>query len=170
MKKVFMMMALLAIPFAMMGQTKFHDVEFNEANGPVKKIVSSTMGREQVINFTKEGKMEREGLTNAVYDANGFLQSATMTMMQGQAVDVKYKWENGRVVSQSMSMMGRDMTTKRTYNDKGAVAAESMDMGGQEMNIPYSEYKYDDHGNWISRKTSMMGQEMVQTRTIEYYE
>jgi hypothetical protein len=170
MKKVFMMMALLAIPFAMMGQTKFHDVEFNEANGPVKKIVSSTMGREQVINFTKEGKMEREGLTNAVYDANGFLQSATMTMMQGQAVDVKYKWENGRVVSQSMSMMGRDMTTKRTYNDKGAVAAESMDMGGQEMNIPYTEYKYDDHGNWISRKTSMMGQEMVQTRTIEYYE
>ena len=163
-------MALLAIPFAMMGQTKFHDVEFNEANGPVKKIVSSTMGREQVINFTKEGKMEREGLTNAVYDANGFLQSATMTMMQGQAVDVKYKWENGRVVSQSMSMMGRDMTTKRTYNDKGAVAAESMDMGGQEMNIPYTEYKYDDHGNWISRKTSMMGQEMVQTRTIEYYE
>lgn len=170
MKKVFMMMALLAIPFAMMGQTKFHDVEFNEANGPVKKIVSSTMGREQVINFTKEGKMEREGLTNAVYDANGFLQSATMTMMQGQAVDVKYKWENGRVVSQSMSMMGRDMTTKRTYNDKGAVAAESMDMGGQEMNIPYTEYKYDDHGNWISRKTSVMGQEMVQTRTIEYYE
>ena len=170
MKKVFMMMALLAIPFAMMGQTKFHDVEFNEANGPVKKIVSSTMGSEQVINFNKEGKMEREGLTNAVYDANGFLQSATMTMMQGQAVDVKYKWENGRVVSQSMSMMGRDMTTKRTYNDKGAVAAESMDMGGQEMNIPYTEYKYDDHGNWISRKTSMMGQEMVQTRTIEYYE
>jgi hypothetical protein len=170
MKKVFMMMALLAIPFAMMGQTKFHDVEFNEANGPVKKIVSSVMGHEQVTTISKEGKMEREGLTNAVYDANGFLQSATMTMMQGQAVDVKYKWENGRVVSQSMNMMGRDMTTKRTYNDKGAVAAESMDMGGQEMNIPYTDYKYDDHGNWISRKTSMMGQEMVQTRTIEYYE
>lgn len=170
MKKVFMMMALLAIPFAMMGQTKFHDVEFNEANGPVKKIVSSVMGHEQVTTISKEGKMEREGLTNAVYDAEGFLQSATMTMMQGQAVNVKYKWENGRVVSQSMNMMGRDMTTKRTYNDKGAVAAESMDMGGQEMNIPYTDYKYDDHGNWISRKTSMMGQEMVQTRTIEYYE
>ena len=170
MKKVFMMMALLAIPFAMMGQTKFHDVEFNEANGPVKKIVSSVMGHEQVTTISKEGKMEREGLTNAVYDAEGFLQSATMTMMQGQAVNVKYKWENGRVVSQSMNMMGRDMTTQRTYNDKGAVAAESMDMGGQEMNIPYTDYKYDDHGNWISRKTSMMGQEMVQTRTIEYYE
>ena len=170
MKKVVMMMALLAIPFAMMAQTKFHDVEANEATGPVKKIVSNTMGREQVTNFTKEGKMEREGLTNAVYDAEGFLQSATMTMMQGQAVDVKYKWENGRIVSQSMNIMGRDMVTKRTYNDKGAVAEESMDMGGggREVKIPYN--KYDNHGNWISRKTSMMGQEMVQERTIEYYE
>jgi hypothetical protein len=45
-----------------------------------------------------------------------------------------------------------------------------MDMGGQEMSIPYTDYKYDDHGNWISRKVSMMGQEMEQTRTIEYYE
>ena len=170
MKKVVMMMALLAIPFAMMAQTKFHDVEANEATGPVKKIVSNTMGREQVTNFTKEGKMEREGLTNAVYDAEGFLQSATMTMMQGQAVDVKYKWENGRIVSQSMNMMGRDMVTKRTYNDKGAVVSQTMDMGGQEMKMEYTDIKYDAKGNWISRKTSMMGQEMEQTRTIEYYE
>ena len=163
MKKVMMMLALVAMSFAAQAQTKFHDVEFNEASGPVKKIVSSVMGREQVTNISKDGKMDREGLTNAVYDAEGYLQSATMTMMQGQAVDVKYKWENGRVVSQSMNMMGRDMTTKRTYNDKGAVAAE-------EMKIPYTDYKYDDRGNWISRKTEMMGQEMVQTRTIEYYE
>ena len=170
MKKVLMMMALLAIPFAMQAQTQFHDVEANEATGPVKKITSSVMGREQVTTFSKEGKMSREGLSNAVYNAEGFLQSATMTMMQGQAIDVKYKWENGRIVSQSMNMMGRDMTTKRTYNDKGAVAAESMDMGGQNIEIPYTDYQYDSRGNWTSRKTSMMGQEMVQTRTIEYYE
>ena len=45
-----------------------------------------------------------------------------------------------------------------------------MDMGGQQMNAEYKDVKYDDHGNWISRKTSMMGQEIEQTRTIEYYE
>jgi hypothetical protein len=45
-----------------------------------------------------------------------------------------------------------------------------MDMGGQEMETPYTDYKYDAKGNWISRKSSMMGQEMEQTRTIEYYE
>ena len=35
MKKVMMMLALMAIPFAMQAQTKFHDVEVNEATGPV---------------------------------------------------------------------------------------------------------------------------------------
>ena len=45
-----------------------------------------------------------------------------------------------------------------------------MNFGGNEMVTPYTDYKYDDHGNWISRKGSMMGQEMEQTRTITYYE
>ena len=81
-----------------------------------------------------------------------------------------YKWENGKVVSQSMDMMGQQIVTKRTYNEKGAPAAESIDMGGQAMEMPYTDYKYDAKGNWISRKMSMMGQEMEQTRTIEYYE
>jgi hypothetical protein len=43
-------------------------------------------------------------------------------------------------------------------------------MGGQVMDMPYKDIKCDDHGNWISRKSSMMGQEMEQTRKIEYYE
>ena len=173
MKKVLMMLALMAIPFAMQGQTKFHDVEANEAQGAVKKISQNIMGHNQVTTFSQDGKMQREGLTNAVYDANGYLQSATMTMMQGQqAVDMKYTWKDGKIVSQSINMMGRDMVTKRTYNDKGAVAEESMDMGGggREVKIPYTDYKYDAKGNWISRKTSIMGQDMVQERTIEYYE
>jgi len=170
MKKVFMMIAMMAVAFAAQAQTKFHDVEANEATGPVKSISMNMMGRDQVVKFTKEGKMESDGISDAKYDENGYLLSAKRTMMQGQAVEIKYKWENGRIVSQSMNMMGNDMVTKFTYNDKGAVAAQIMDMGGQEMNMPYTDYKYDDRGNWISRKMSMMGQEMEQTRKIEYYE
>ena len=45
-----------------------------------------------------------------------------------------------------------------------------MNIQGQDMTSPYTDYKYDDHGNWISRKASMMGREMEQTRTITYYE
>ena len=92
--------------------------------------------------------------------------------MMGQEMSstYTYKWENGKVASQSMDMMGQQIVTKRTYNEKGAPAAESIDMGGQAMEMPFTDYKYDSHGNWISRKMSMMGQEMEQTRTIEYYE
>ena len=43
-------------------------------------------------------------------------------------------------------------------------------MMGQDIEVPLTDYKFDDNGNWISRKMSMMGQEMEITRTITYYE
>jgi hypothetical protein len=98
-----------------------------------------------------------------------FLQSMKMSF-QGNEVTIKYTWKDGKLASQSMDMMGNPMTFTFTYNDKGAVASQSMDMGGQEMKMEYTDYKYDAKGNWISRKTQMMGQDMEQTRTIEYYE
>ena len=165
MKKVLMMVAMLAVSFAMQAQTKFHDVEANDATGPVKSIKSQRMGRDIVITFTQDGKMQQEGMSDAKYDANGYLQSAKMSF-QGQDITISYKWENGRVKS---LIMGQGMTSTRTYNEKGAPASESMNFGGNEMTTPYTDYKYDDRGNWISRKGSMMGQEMEQTRTIEYY-
>lgn len=168
MKKVFVMMAMLAVSFAMQAQTKFHDVEANDATGAVKSIKSQMMGRDIIVNFTEDGKMQREGMTDAKYDADGYLQSAKMSF-QGQEMTITYKWENGRIKSQSMNVMGQELTTTRTYNEKGAPASETINMGGNEMSSPFSDYKYDDHGNWISRKGSMMGQEMEQTRTIEYY-
>ena len=65
-----MMVAMLAVSFAMQAQTKFHDVEANDATGPVKSIKSQMMGRDMVINFTQDGKMQREGMSDAKYDAN----------------------------------------------------------------------------------------------------
>ena len=170
MKKALMLLALMVAPFAMQAQTLFHDVEANEAKGPVKVITTTVMmGQSQVINFTKEGKMQREEIKEAVYDENGYLQSAKMEAM-GQQFTTTYKWENGRVKSMSMDMMGQAITISPIYDESGNVTGQSMDMGGQQMNATYKDLKYDDHGNWISRKTSMMGQEIEQTRTIEYYE
>ena len=90
MKKVMMMIAMLAVSFAMQAQTKFHDVELNEATGPVKKMVVNVMGMDQTINFTQDGKMQRDGMTDAVYDADGYLQSCKMSIMGNQA-SVTYK-------------------------------------------------------------------------------
>jgi len=169
MKKAIMMLALLVIPFALQAQTKFHDVEANEATGKVKKLTVNVMGQSQTINFTPEGKMQMDNLSDAVYDADGYLQSAKISA-QGMSTTVKYTWENGKMVGQSVSVMGQEMKTSRTYNEKGAPATETINMGGQSINSTYSDYQYDDHGNWISRKANMMGQNMDQTRTIEYYE
>ena len=169
MKKLMMMVAMLAVSFAMQAQTKFHDVELNEAKGAVKSIKTNRMGQDIVINFTQDGKMSQEGMSDAKYDADGYLQSAKMTMM-GNEIVVTYKWENGRVVSQKMNVMGNDMEVKRTYNDDGTPKADVIDMGGNAMESPYTNYKFDDKGNWISRSGEMMGQTMEQTRTIEYYE
>ena len=65
MKKLMMTIALLVIAFASQAQTKFHDVEVNEATGPVKKMIVNVMGREQTYNFTKEGKMQIDGFRAA---------------------------------------------------------------------------------------------------------
>ena len=165
MKKLMMMVAMLAVSFAMQAQTKFHDVELNEAKGAVKCIKTNMMGQDIVINFTEDGKMSQAGMKDAKYDADGYLQSAKMTMM-GNESEVSYKWENGCVVSQKMNVMGNDVEVKHTYNEDGTIKANNTNFG----EIPFTNYKFDDKGNWISRTTEMMGQSMEQTRTIEYYE
>ena len=138
MKKVFMMLALLALPFAMQAQSQFHDVELNEASGPVKKITQSLMGQEIIIDFTTDGKMQRKELSDAVYDADGYLQSAKLNVM-GQDLKVTFKWEDGRLKSQSMEVMGQEMTITRSYNEQGAPAEDVISVGGMENSSPYTE-------------------------------
>lgn len=169
MKKIMMMIAMLAIPFAMQAQTNFHDVEANEAKGAVKTMKMDIMGMSQSIEFSEDGKMVNSSLmSDAVYDENGYLTSVKMSF-QGQSTTVKITWENGRMKSRSLNVMGNDVTNTYNYDENGVVTSESINMGGQLIEIPYSDYKFDDHGNWISRKTEMMGQEMTTTRTFTYY-
>lgn len=169
MKKIMMMIAMLAIPFAMQAQTKFHDVEANEAKGAVKTMTMDMMGMSQSIEFSEAGKMVNSSLmSDAVYDENGYLTSVKMSF-QGQSTTVKITWENGRMKSRSLNVMGNDVINTYNYDENGVVTSESINMGGQLFEIPYSDYKFDDHGNWISRKAKMMGQEMTTTRTFTYY-
>jgi len=162
-----MMIAMLAIPFAMQAQ-KFHDVEANDAKGAVKSITTSMMGQEMKTTFSEDGKMTSGNLTEAVYDENGYMKSAKMDM-RGQSTEVKFTWENGRLKTQTMSMMGNEIVQTYNYDEEGHVKSTSVNFGGQAMEQPFTEYKFDEKGNWISRKTSMMGQEMKFERTIEYY-
>ena len=160
--------AMLAVSLGMQAQSKFHDVEANDAKGPVKSITTSTMGMTRTTTFDQNGKMTSGDVSDAVYDAEGYLQSAKVSM-QGQSTAVKYTWENGLVKSQTMNMMGQEVKTIHVYDANGVVTSETLDMGGQKMEMSYSNIKLDHHGNWISRTANMMGQDMTFTRTIEYY-
>ena len=166
MKKALLTLAVLAAPFALQAQTKFHDVEINEATGSVKKIEGEAMGRQQVTTFTQDGK--QEGLSDAKYDANGYLQSATISA-NDMSINVTFQWENGLYKGQTVNMMGQNMVNSVKRDDKGLIVGMVMDMGGQKMETDYKDVKYDAKGNWISRKLNIMGMEVEQTRTIEYY-
>ena len=154
---------------AMQAQTKFHDVEANEAKGAVKSISMNMMGMPRNTTFTEDGKMQQEGLTDAKYDENGYIQSATMSM-QGQSATVKFTWENGKMVKQTINAMGQEIVQTFVYDENGLIKTQKMNMMGQDVEVPLTDYKFDEKGNWISRKMSMMGQEMEITRTITYYE
>ncbi|MBR0181521.1 MAG: hypothetical protein IJQ04_07635 [Prevotella sp.] len=168
MKKIMLMLVMLATSFAMQAQTKFHDAESQEAYGKVKSITVSVMGQSQTSTFDENGKLISGPMSDIVYDADGYAKSAKLEMM-GQKLAVEYKWENGKVVGTTVEAMGQKITSTRTFNDKGATEKETVNMGGNTMETPYTDYKYDEKGNWISRKSSMMGQTMEQTRTIEYF-
>lgn len=169
MKKLTMIFAALVMTVAMQAQTKFHDVEANDAKGNVKSISMNVMGMQQLIEFTQDGKMQQEGLSDAKYDENGYLQSATMSMM-GQSATVKFAWENGKLKSQTINAAGQEIVQTLVWGEDGQLKAQKMNVMGQDVEVPFSDYKLDDKGNWISRKTSMMGQEMEISRTITYYE
>ena len=169
MKKVMMLLAVLVCPFMMQAQTKFHDLEANDLKGPVKSVAVSAMGIEQKTTFSPDGKMSQDNMTNAVYDENGYLKTAEVET-RGVKASVSYTWENGKIKTQTTNLMGQQVIVTSNYNAKGEVVSQNMNMGGQDMKIEYSDYKYDDKGNWISRKTSVMGQVVDTPRTIEYYE
>ena len=169
MKKLTMMIAALAMTMAMQAQTKFHDVEANEAQGAVKSISMNMMGMPRNTTFTEDGKMQQDGLSDAKYDENGYIQSATMSM-QGQSATVKFTWEDGKMVKQTINAMGQEIVQTFVYDENGLIKTQKMNMMGQDVEVPLTDYKFDEKGNWISRKMSMMGQEMEITRTITYYE
>lgn len=169
MKRTFLLLAMLAVGIAMQAQTKYHDVAVNEAKGAVKSITQSAMGRVNTVTFSPEGKMDNNMMTDLVYDEDGFLQSA-MTEVQGTKVQITFNWDQGRVKGQTMNVMGNNVTTLFNYDENGLITSQSVDMGVQSMETKISDYQLDDHGNWVSRKVSIMGQMVEQTRTIEYYE
>lgn len=177
MKKIFFVLASVAITLASQAQTKFHDVEANDAKGPVKTVtVKSDEKGQQVFSFSAEGKIESNAtctINNAVYDSNGYVLSYILTAA-GQKTEVSYVWENGRVKNQTCKVGGFTLVNTCVYDKNGRMTSQIVNMGNIKTEATNYDFKFDDHGNWISRKTKVkvMGHEKVTTttRSFEYYQ
>ena len=180
MKKYFVMLSLLAMVFAAQAQTKFHDVECNDAKGPVKSITvkqKNIMGEVSVVmKFTQDGKLsDCEGtvISDAVYDQNGYLLSC-VTATNGDKVNVSYEWEEGRVKTQISKVGSFEMKVTNNYDVDGNIISQVTEMAGNKTESKNSDFQFDGNGNWISRKTTLtvMGQErsFTVTRSFEYYQ
>ena len=153
-------------------QVRYHDVEYHQAKGKVKSITTNDIvfgqPKTRTIEFTVDGK--QIGVTDAEYDSNGYRIKST-DKMNDITTTSNYVWENGRIVKLITSANGMSLTSEYTYNAKGEVVEVSVYMGSAKntTKIQYSDYKYDATGNWISRKSSLFGQQDTETRTIVYY-
>ena len=147
--------------------SRYHDVEYNEAQGNVKSITTSYVaGREKRIEFTEEG--QEKNMKDPVYDSNGYLQSNKRNMF-GFTFLANYTWENDRVVKISGNIMNLPAEIEYVYDAAGELTKNIVNLQGQITEGQYSDYEYDERGNWTKRTFSLTGKEFTETRTIEYY-
>ncbi len=167
MKQIFSVLAMLAMAISLQAQTTFHDREINQVKGPVKSISVKSFPKRILITFSPEGKVSGERFTDPVYDANGYMQS----VFAGKKGNTKvtYEWENGRLKSQTATKKDKSTKTTFVYDDKGNVTSEIIEHDGQEYIYEYYGFEFDSYGNWLVRKTEILGVETKYTRTIEYY-
>jgi len=89
----------------------------------------------------------------------------------------EYIWDGGKVVREEHAGEGMIGETIYTHNEDGTIASvsEKWSMEGEEESnadtwtITYSNYKKDNHGNWISRDVTTTEGTDTETRTITYY-
>ncbi|MBR3830463.1 MAG: hypothetical protein IKJ52_04330 [Muribaculaceae bacterium] len=96
---------------------------------------------------------------------------------------ISFVWENDTVVSNGYSIYycssdyahNNSMLNSYKFNDFGEINAIESIWNGVVIDYSiYSDYKYDDHGNWIERKVTTEydgeNKSVIETRTITYYE
>ena len=147
--------------------SRYHDVELNEAQGNVKSITLRDLaGKVKRIEFTEEG--QEKNMKDPVYDNNGYLQSNKRTMF-GFTFLANYTWENDRVVKISGNIMNLPAEIEYVYDAAGELTKNIVNLQGQITEGQYSDYEYDERGNWTKRTFSLTGKEFTESRTIEYY-
>lgn len=152
---------------------QYHDAELDELKGHVKSYTMSNGDGSSTVNFTEEGKYDRDDISNVVYNKKGYLVSCTIDYMGAPcSFTVTYNSKN-QPFKQVLSIGEGNITQEYTYNSDGTVKTEKISMTAPEMSqtytITYSYEPFDSHGNWTRRIATVGNQSETQTRVITYW-
>ena len=180
---ILMLWCLCAISLSAFAQD-FKYAAIYDASGPVKEIkTDSKMPLVQKKVKIKENGMG--GLSNMMYDNDGLPVGWEMNMMGKQNFQ-KFFWnEDSRLdsIAVKIDVIGNSelITVKNTYSGRDMISQVIEVKSKEESSkfiMLFSDYKFDDNGNWISRKVTQTEaknaggkseQEFTETRTIKYY-
>ena len=139
-----------------------------DLKGNVRKYTYENKTRE----FDQNGKALTSGNEQIVYDSRGRIAEIKVGI-DGFGGGNKYEYDsNGRVGMERtvLYLLGSEVESRSQmfYNSRGemikCIITDSRDKG--QSVVLYSNYVYDSHGNWISRKKDGS---VIESRTIEYY-
>lgn len=178
----------------------YHDAEAYGLKGHVKSVTTKEHYNDKIQQFSPDGAIivsdeykitrDKKGrLTDLIIDTT-YLDS---TFVDGKFVPdpydyyewVSFVWDKKQVVEitcgqhslyqVSLGAGGGSAGLYFKYNRKGEVSTMTFQYKAAEPEIyTYSNYKYDDHSNWIERKVNLKYNETnetyIETRSITYYE
>ena len=183
-------------------QYKSPDLKMMQAKGNVRTIEGSfeefsywteskkiIFNRDGVFAFTLDKKFLSELEGEVERDEYGRFITINALMLGNTINSFEYN-NDGFIAKYYFSMEGCSSTTRYEYNDnddlvKKISTSECVGLGERYTSeTTYSNYKYDSHGNWISRKCKTVSKNYdefdelmeantsndTETRKITYYE
>lgn len=143
------------------------DLAFNELHGHVAKCEwgsESEWYYPAVYSYNTDGVLENNKVgENSLKSTRN--KDGQIIAMEGDGVKTTYKWSDNNRVSSKQSLSDYetsygDGATHFFYNSDGVLTHTTTDGGEGEdgrmrnMKTVYSDYQFDEMGNWISRKST----------------
>lgn len=143
------------------------DLSLFQLKGHVKKcIIADEYMGDIVYEFDKDGMLISPKYERIERDANGAIIEYHDPKREST---VRVKWENGNV--KEVTELDDDGYNSDAYGyeyDKNNNIVE-MIQAGVAFPYNYSDYKFDEFGNWISRIQEANGTTIEEKRYITYY-
>lgn len=115
--------------------------------------------------LTQDGEPVNESTTKLTRDKNGYVTRMEVTTPE-YIIEASYRYNQGTVCHNFTFINGQAFETVIKLDDE----ARAKEASTGNYKVKYSNYKYDQEGNWIYRKAKdNRGVSREERRTIEYY-